>query len=385
MSGLGARLRHAVTRVLRSDFGRDGATDEERAELLEVGSPLAQDYAAWRGSVLLLAATFLVGSLLLQLLGFETLSDAMVEGQMAAAAQQGMFLTEGEVRAGVEANFGAGNLTLLDSIAWMSLLATLAVTALAVVAARGWRRPGASSRVARLAWVVLVGAPLLLAILPWSRMLDFSHMPPQDASALQSMLGVTLGLSFFFVVAPKLLSVFPGLIRASVTLKTLLHESPVPGYTVVLFAPVYAMFVLVVFTTLNQIQGDLLLLAGVGCLVLAPLVYLWRARDFLRPHTADESATLVRGVRRQAYLFNAAGTAIVVLFLLDLDTVSALQVMEFVVTAGGGVLLTTVVAADLVLGLLRLEHGQAKGFVGSDLATAFEEKLAALEGTGLGR
>ena len=162
-------------------------------------------------------------------------------------------------------------------------------------------------------------------------------------------------------------------------------KSPVPGYTVVLFAPVYAMFVLVVFTTLNQIQGDLLLLAGVGCLVLAPLVYLWRARDFLRPHTADESATLVRGVRRQAYLFNAAGTAIVVLFLLDLDTVSALQVMEFVVTAGGGVLLTTVVAADLVLGLLRLEHGQAKGFVGSDLATAFEEKLAALEGTGLGR
>ncbi len=42
-----------------------------------------------------------------------------------------------------------------------------------------------------------------------------------------------------------------------------------------------------------------------------------------------------------------------------------------------------VVAADLVLGLLRLEHVQAKSFVGSEFETAFEDKLSKLADTGL--
>ncbi len=345
---------------------------------------LAQDYAAWRGSVLLLASAVMVVGCLLQALGFQTISGGLVEGQMAAAEQQGVFLTEGEVLANLEQGFGEGNLDLLDTIPALSLLATFAVMVMAILAARSWRDVRRSTRLARRAWFVLIGAPLLLAILPWSRLLDFSHLAAADARAMMSALGVTLGLSFFFVVAPKLLSVFPGIIRASVTLKTLLHESPAPGYMVVLFAPVYAMFVLVVFTTINQIEGNLLLLVGIACLVVAPLVYLWRGRDFLRPHTAAESATLVRAVRRQSYVFNAIGTVVVVLFLLDMETVSVLQVLEFVATAGGGVLLMTVVGADLVLALLRLEYVGARSFVGSELAREFEQKLDLLETAGIG-
>lgn len=73
------------------------------------------------------------------------------------------------------------------------------------------------------------------------------------------------------------------------------------------------------------------------------------------------------------------GTVVVILFLLDLPDVSLGQVLEFLIIASGGVLLMMVVAADQIVGLLRLEHAQAKAWVGTDLAGAFEEKLSALD------
>ncbi|MHC4513347.1 MAG: hypothetical protein ACYTKC_14335 [Planctomycetota bacterium] len=386
--GLPTTFKRLALRALRSDFGRDQATAEERSALAggatPITEPLAQDYAAWRFAVLCLAAVVLVIGALVQLGNFETVSGGMVREAVIAEQQRGNFVDEDIVRQRVEANFGVDNLDLLDLIPIISLLAVLTVAVLAILAMRSWRDVRRSARLARLGWYVLVGTPLLLAILPWSRWLDFNHLAPDNAKAMQSILGVSLGLSFFMTLAPKLISIFPGIIRASVTLKTMLHESPVPGYTVVLFAPVYTMFVLVIFTTINQMQGSITLLVGLACLAVAPMVYLLRARDFLRPHTADESATLVRAVRKQSYLLNLAGTVFLVLFLADLETVSTLQVLEFLLMAGGGVLLMMVVAADLVLGLLRLEHDQARRFVGSELATAFETKLSTLSAASLG-
>lgn len=138
------------------------------------------------------------------------------------------------------------------------------------------------------------------------------------------------------------------------------------------------MFVLVIFTTINQVQGNLTLLVGLAFLAVAPLVYLLKARSFLRPHTAEESATLVRDVRRQSYLCNLAGTGLLILALAQMVNVSTMHILEFVSMAGGGLLLMMVVAADLLLGLLRLEHEQAKRFVGSELASSFEIKLSRL-------
>lgn len=355
--------RRSTFRVLRSDFGRDEASSEERAALSagpgRITEALAQDYAAWRGSVLLLASIVMGIGAILHLLNFETISDAMTGPQVEA--------------------LGPGNVSLLDKIAWIMLLATLATTGLTIFAAVQWKNPARSIFATRIAWLILIGTPLLLAITPWSRLLDLSSFTAAEAKQVKGMIGLALGLSFFFMVAPKLLSIFPGIIRASVTLKTLLHESPAPGYMVVLFAPFYAMFVLVIFTMINQMQGNLTLLVGIGCLVIAPLVYLWRGKEFLRAHTAEESAVLVRGVRKQALVFNAIGTAIVILFLLDMDDVEFTQVLEFMISAGGGVLLMTAVAADAVTGLLRMEHQQAKAWAGTDLAAAFDRKLEALD------
>ena len=381
-------FRESAARALRSDFGRDKATDAQRAALVTalrpIPAPVAQDYASWRAAVLYLAAVALVLGALLHLVGFQTVKDQIVQGLILAEEQRGAFTDEFTATQQVEFGFGVDNLAILDMIPIISLLALVLVALLTVMAARSWLDVGRSAKLARLGWFVLVGTPLLLAIFPWSRTLDFGHLDPQNADAMRSMLGITLGVYLFLNLAPKLIAVFPGIIRASVTLKSLLHESPVPGYTVVLLAPVYAMFVVVVFTTVNQMEGSLVLLAALACLVVAPLIYLFRAREFLKPHTAEESATLVRSVRRQSYLFNLTGAGLLVLFLADIERVTMFQILEFFIMAGGGVLLMMVVASDLVLGLLRLQHDQAKLFIGSELADQFEVKMSTLADAGFG-
>ena len=54
-----------------------------------------------------------------------------------------------------------------------------------------------------------------------------------------------------------------------------------------------------VVSMINQISGSFFLLAGLALLMVAPLVYLKRAKEVLRPHTPEEAAVFVRGARRR--------------------------------------------------------------------------------------
>ena len=49
----------------------------------------------------------------------------------------------------------------------------------------------------------------------------------------------------FLVLLMAVLAVFPGIIRSSMGLKTMLPESSVPGWIVTLIAPIYLLVVLV--------------------------------------------------------------------------------------------------------------------------------------------
>ena len=42
-------------------------------------------------------------------------------------------------------------------------------------------------------------------------------------------------------------------------------------------------------------------------MMVSPLIYIWKARDVLRPHRAEEVSAVVGRIRRQAGLFNLAG------------------------------------------------------------------------------
>ena len=295
----------AVRRIARSDFQREHATERER-ELLAAAEPpvaaaIAQDYVAWRRSLLVLAALLLGVALLLNMIGFQTTATSRAE----------MFgATEGEIERLIP------NVEILDQSAYCEMLASLIALVLVVRAGRGWRQVRRSIRAARIAWIVSVGTPLVLAVVPWAKLLEFAPGNPEAANAVRGVLGVLLGFGVFLFTAPKVLAVFPGLVRTSMALKTLLPESAAVSYVALIFTPVYAAVLLVVFSTISQLGGDAVLVVGLVCLLAGSGVYLLKAKTLSRAHSEADARTVVGSVRRTALVFNLAGGVLLGIYLL---------------------------------------------------------------------
>lgn len=367
-------LRVAAQRAFKSDFLRETATAAEREELARAGiaAGAAQDYAAWRRSMLLLGAGLLALAALLSLVGFETAETALASGFIQGGHD------EDAVRANVRHNVGEGNLRILDVSSSLEVIALVLGAAFAAAALRRWKEIGPSRRMARFGWYGLLGVPLLNAAFPWAKALDFSHLDAQSAELWGGMFAMVGVVGVLVSVAPKVVAVFPGIMRASMTVKTLVHESAVPGYMAVLCAPVYAIFLVVVFSAVNQFKGDVKLMLGLGCLIAGAMVYALRAKDLMRSHTAEEATAAIRRVRGTAMAFNGAGAALLAWFLVSMLELGVLDVVQFFATALGGLLMMMVVAADFLLVLISREHAQAHRFHASPLAAEFERKLGEL-------
>lgn len=355
--------RRAVRRYTRSDFTVEHATSSER-ELLAAATPpieasSAQDYVAWRRSLLWLSgiALLLVG--LLQIVTFTTMKE-MLGGQVSEAVDLGT----------------------VDGVFGFLILPVFVGGGLALWAATRWRDVRASRRLARIGFLVSFLTPFVVAAIPIQELLEHGQLPPQDLQALNLMLGTMVGLRFSFVLGPRAIALFPGIIRSSIALKTLLPESPMPGWTAALLAPLYAIFLLVVFALIIQVQGNLLLLLGLACLMVSPLVYVWKARAVLRPHSVEEIGSVIRPVRARASLFTILGVVFFGIFLVDLE-VGFLDLLLFVLSVAGNVLLLTVVGADFFLALMKHGHDQSRDLVRSDLETRLEQRFDDLTAAGL--
>ncbi|HEB53452.1 MAG TPA: hypothetical protein ENI87_09385, partial [bacterium] len=132
--------RRLLVRAVTSDFQRQRAADEERAELTATEHPvthaLAQDYAAWRRAVLWVAGVMLSIGVLIALLNHQSAAEDIAEG-----AANGRELTEFERAnnlAQVEQTFGRGNLELLDGLLGFLLFVKVAVAVFAIMAALQW-------------------------------------------------------------------------------------------------------------------------------------------------------------------------------------------------------------------------------------------------------
>ena len=73
---------------------------------------------------------------------------------------------------------------------------------------------------------------------------------------------------------PAVLSLLPGVLRGCLRIKALIPESILPGLFLVAATPLYILLFLVIFTTVNQVIGDLLLVLGILALLGAPMLYL---------------------------------------------------------------------------------------------------------------
>lgn len=377
--------RRFVTRAFAADFQRERAADDERAQLAAqakpIADPLAQDYVAWRRAALWLSGVVLSVGVLIAIVDHKPIAEAMGQGM----GQPGQPVDIAQVKQAI----GEKNVELLDDLQYFSLLLKATVAGLVIYAATCWTRVSRSRTVARWAWISALVVPILVSAWPWAHSLDFTHLEQQgfgqggQGKMMKQAFGLVFAVSSLVTIAPKLLALFPGIMRSSLALKTLLPEAAAPGWLTVVFAPFMAGFLLLVLCLLSQIEGSYIAIGAVLLLALAPCVYVRRARDLVRPHRAEEVGGVLRDVRKQAKLLSAIGLLLLFLYLLRMDSLKVMTLLHLVLEAFGGILLTMVAISDITLALLALSQRQGASFQGSELRAAYEQRLQALGSAGL--
>ncbi|MEM8882905.1 MAG: hypothetical protein AAGD14_02445 [Planctomycetota bacterium] len=384
--GIGELVKRSLRRVSKSNFQHLEVLPSEQELLSERGvkDEFAQRYAAWRRAILLLGAAAMVFWFVVEIATFESTEDRLRRTTLESAEKQhgslDMFqqqMVEQQLDQQVRM-LGEDNLGIMDGVSWIVTFAILVGAVFMVLAARSWADVRKSRRWARYAFFVVFLTPFAIAAIPFTAFMDFSHLGANETSMVTMLLGSTLGGKIFLLVAPRALTLFPASIRSSMTLKTMIPESPLPGWVTALFAPTYPGFLILGVALVNQMQGDYKLLLGLICLVIAPLVYLRRGREILRPHTTDEVDTIVASARKQALVFNLIGGALIGMAVLDLEFFSAGDAARFAASFGGNFLLVTVFASDLMLALMYISHRQSDEYSESDFLKEASRKFAGL-------
>jgi len=335
------------TRVLKSDFSVIRASDDEKNRLASgsepVERPLAQDYASWRRSLLMICILVL----------------------------------------GVSAVFNATDLwTTLDNRdthaiskiqATLLLLFQFGGVLLCLLAARAWGELRRSRSLARFAWLVQFVGPFLVFLVPMSLFVD------------EGLVLLQLGLAAVVSLAPKIFGLFPGLIRCSLTVKTLLPETSAPGWLGIIIAPFYMLFLAV--ATIAAVQMSQLMLGlGLGLLAAQTGVVIWQAKRLLHPCEQSEAAAGVRSIKRMQLLFQLAGVACIAIFLIrsvEFDWSAVNSLVLFIFSFLGNVTLLTVVMSDFLLGMIRQGQLQAESFAGTPLSKSLAGRLDDLASCGL--
>jgi hypothetical protein len=194
------------------------------------------------------------------------------------------------------------------------------------------------------------------------------------------------------MVLPPILSLVPGVMRACSRIKTFLPESIVPGWFLVGAALFYALLLLVVFITIYQLAGNLLLIFGIFFWVGSPLIYALNAGLLIRPLTDERDN---RKFDHVEILYRSLVLLAVLLLLIYLLTVDLFgkplvgfdsnnswirpgKVFEFGIEFVGRSLFLTTVFADFFMVMNWSVWLRSKQFEISDRAESYDTIMCKL-------
>lgn len=359
-------------RTLRSDFQRVGAGSAERAALGAASPPIVlprtQDLCAWRASVLRVAFVVLATAFVVSFVGFciEFFDAESVEGMDAR-----IILVPG----------------------FVELLAHAYLLLQMVRALRAWTQPTLSTRVVRRGWFVAMLVPLLVLLVPWYRLVYLGTPPSevvgnsQTQEGLRALIGGELVRLLLLVAVitkalPALLSIFPGIYRAGLSLKTLLPSGGLGPLVAAAAGPINALYIVVILVIVQSIVSSWAL-PFVGLLLLgAPLLTGTHCAQIVRPLDAAAASRAVARVRRISGTCVGLGLLGMILLLSEAklfgnaqllgwggDNVllGALDLIPLGLRLAGMLLVFSIVAADaLVRGMAARRVGQGIATLGED-------------------
>lgn len=341
-----------LRRSLRSDFYRERATETERMRLSSAATPieseLAQDYAAWRRGMLWFTLFAMSIALIFSLI--ETI-DALGERDLADVVKFVLFL-------------------------FFAFQAT--ATVLVGMAAMQWTNLSKSRKLTRFAWLALFVGPIAMLFIPWASMMDdVSQQEILQAAAVMAAIAA-------IQLMPKIMGLFAGLVRASLTLKTMLPESTAPGWMAIFVTPFYILFLAIPLTITIQTTYGVLLIIALLCFMTAPIVLLIKTKELLQPMAPEKGHKLVRTIRLTSIGCTLVGGVFFVIFLGDtIKGITFWNALSAVAGFATSVLLLALVMSDVMLGLMCRSFASGQQFHGTEVEKTLAGKFADLSAGGL--
>lgn len=330
-------------RAFNGNLGTIAITDAERTKLEARGisEPVAQRYFVWRNAMLLMVIIATVLSSVLTTVndlrdtGEEPNILESLTGKLTEAVDGA--LPEGAADAADAAKDIGGKKTdaaaeeeekpvpehqpnafeKFTDIVQSAALYTLVGSAVLAFIFRN--RPKLSFRILVAGFLFGFFVPIAIALCPWS-WFGFTKetiSPMKDPTGFLKTIaedGIEAA-KMLVSLLPAVLALIPGVLKGCLRVKTLLPASTLPGWFIVMTAPLYALFLLAVFVAINQVTNDPLLIGGVLLLVAAHLVYAFRASSFTQPILDDGGFARMKNSQRMVMLFTLGAVGLVVTYL----------------------------------------------------------------------
>ena len=323
----------SLKRGYRLNILADEVLPSERAtlesEARHITDPDQQAFLAWRRSVLLLVALMFVPltvSRFLEAFDGPKLPTTGRVFQMLPAFAEGLFC-----------------LVAFDQL-------------------KNWAQWSRQRRILLFAWSLYFLAPFIVYLFPfrsvitnWEQMVEASRLGSISLATkhnLRMIVGLAFGLNALLALGPKIISLMPGLIRASIVTKLLFPGTTAPGWLMMLAAPFYALFAYIIVLVPYQVTGSWFFVAGNGGLLIAQIFIAVSGRRLTVPLTHAESHERVH----KTWMMYIGILVISLVFMVYglMDFIKALnlgpwRVVSSVLSIISNVLLDTLIGTDAIV------------------------------------
>jgi hypothetical protein len=191
----------------------------------------------------------------------------------------------------------------------------------------------------------------------------------------------TFAMLAMLQLAPKAVSLMPGLIRSSLVIKLLFPGSAAPGWLIAMTAPLYALIAYTVLIIPYQFTGSGWFVGGVLGVVLGQALLARSGFALARPLTEPEALVHIKRVRAwYMTVMLLSGALIIVAFgtLVWRMNLQWTEVVTAVLKFEANVLMITLIGADLVVTNLDRARGYTAGRTHTEEQS--ELKIAAFVG-----
>ncbi len=221
-------------------------------------------------------------------------------------------------------------------------------------------------------WVLFMATPFVVFLYPLrSVLLDTVSSPVETLRAFgvggtgkRVLMPFVFSMIAMLQLAPKAISLMPGLIRSSLVIKLLFPGSSAPGWIIVMAAPLYALLAYVILIIPYQFTGSGWFIAGVLGVIAGQALLARAGFALAQPLSEEEALVHIKRVRVYYVSVMVISAVLIVIALGSLVHQLSLRwadVVTAVLKFETNVLILTMIGADLVITNLDRARSQTAG------------------------